>query len=222
MINLDSLISPPWQTILAPVNTHLKQLNSYLHAEYLGNHTIYPPISQVFYALEKTPPDQVKVVILGQDPYAEDNKAHGLSFSVPLNQPCPPSLRNIFKALENDLEIQNVSQDLTPWANQGVLLLNSILTVRKHQPLSHQNKGWEIVTNHIISHLSQTKIHLIFMLWGKEAQKKTSLIDQDKHLILTAPHPSPLSAYRGFLHCKHFSQANQHLTDHNQAPIAWV
>lgn len=183
---------------------------------------VYPPDHLIFKALELVTPDMVKVVILGQDPYHGPGQAHGLSFSVLPPQPLPPSLRNILKAYCTDLNLMfPPSGDLTPWANRGVLLLNTTLTVEHGRPESHFNKGWEVLTDQIIAHLNHHKENLVFMLWGNKAQQKKILINPNKHLILEAPHPSPLSAHRGFLDCQHFSKANHYLSAHGIHPIKW-
>ena len=173
----------------------------------------------VFNALSLTPPENVKIVILGQDPYHDNGQAMGLSFSVPDNIKSPPSLKNIFREIEQDLGILMPDKgDLTNWAKQGVLLLNTVLTVLPHTPQSHKNKGWEIFTDEIIHYINNNLNNVVFMLWGGYAKKKSSLIDNNKHLILTANHPSPLSANRGgWFGCKHFSQANEYLKE----PINW-
>ena len=183
---------------------------------------IFPKNELVFYAFNKTPLSKVKVVILGQDPYHGKNQAHGLSFSVPNRIKNPPSLRNIFKEIKSDLEIPiSENGDLTSWAKQGVLLLNAILTVREKEAGSHQKMGWENFTNAVISKLSTDKEGVVFLLWGAFAQKKADLIDSKRHYILQTSHPSPFSAYRGFLGCKHFSKTNEILTINNQKPIDW-
>lgn len=183
---------------------------------------IYPPQHLLFNALTLTPFSAVKVVILGQDPYHSEGQAHGLAFSVPKGIKCPPSLHNIFKELAQDLRVLNNSGDLSYWAQQGVLLLNTSLSVEANQPLSHANYGWQELTDAFIQALSSQRTQLVFMLWGKYAQAKTKLIAPDRgHLILQAPHPSPLSAHRGFLGCKHFSLANDFLQSHGQTPINW-
>ena len=183
---------------------------------------IFPKNELVFYAFNKTPLSKVKVVILGQDPYHGKNQAHGLSFSVPNGIKTPPSLRNIFKELSSDLKIP-ISEigDLTSWASQGVLLLNATLTVREKEAGSHHKIGWEDFTNSVISKLSAEKEGLVFLLWGAFAQKKADLIDSKKHYVLKTSHPSPFSAYRGFLGCKHFSKTNEILTKNNHKPIDW-
>lgn len=183
---------------------------------------IFPHSKNWFKAFELTAFDKVKVIILGQDPYHGLGQAHGLSFSVVQGIKKPPSLGNIFKELHGDLNIEpSQSGDLTHWATQGVLLLNSVLTVEAHQAASHANQGWEMFTDSIIKTLSEQRQHLVFMLWGAYAQKKALFIDKDKHLILTTTHPSPLSAHRGFLGCRHFSKANDYLKMHNQQVINW-
>jgi len=186
--------------------------------------TIYPAQENWYAALEHTDFDTVKVVIIGQDPYHGPNQAHGLSFSVPVGEKIPPSLRNIYKELETDPELDfNVPEHgcLTHWADQGVLLLNAILTVEAGQPGSHQKRGWEQFTGAIIAQLNAHREHLVFMLWGKYAQEKGSGIDLNRHYVLQTTHPSPLSAYRGFLGCGHFSKANAWLIAHNQSPVDW-
>ncbi len=184
---------------------------------------IYPPREKIFAAFDKTPLETLKVVILGQDPYHAEGQAQGLAFSTPANIPNPPSMVNILKEIESDLGAVSMCQDggLTPWANQGVLLLNTILTVKAHQPKSHRNIGWEIFTDNIITHISNHCENSIFLLWGSNAIAKSQLIDKHRHSILTAPHPSPLSAYRGFLGCRHFGQTNALLKRLGKTPIVW-
>lgn len=185
--------------------------------------TIYPPGNAIFAAFNHTPVDRVKVVILGQDPYHGPGQAHGLCFSVPDGIPIPPSLQNIFKELGNDLGIKaSGSGNLTAWARQGVLLLNATLTVRAGQAGSHQGKGWENFTDAAIRYLSDHREHLVFILWGSPAGEKARLIDQRKHLVLRSVHPSPLSAYRGFFGCRHFSAANVWLEKNHIEPVSWV
>jgi len=184
--------------------------------------TLYPPGSKIFEAFNLTPFEDVKVVIIGQDPYHGHGQAHGLCFSVQKGIKPPPSLVNIFKELESDLGISpSASGDLSYWAKQGVLLLNATLTVRASQAGSHQNKGWETFTDAVIKKLSDTKDGLIFLLWGNFAQAKTSLIDASKHHLLKAPHPSPFSVHKGFFGCKHFSQTNDLLMKAGKTPIDW-
>lgn len=185
-------------------------------------HVIYPSHSHIFSALKHCPLDKVKVVILGQDPYHGPNQAHGLSFSVPKGTPIPPSLTNIFKELKSDIGMKTPTHGcLIDWAEQGVLLLNTVLTVRQGQAGSHKNKGWETFTDTIIHHVNQLDRPVAHMLWGSFAKSKMELITNSRHLVLQSVHPSPLSAYNGFFGCKHFSQANQFLLDHGVDPIDW-
>ena len=196
-------------------------LNQFLKQEY-KEQTIFPEKKLIFNALNSIPFNKVKVVIIGQDPYHGKGQAHGLSFSVTEGIKTPPSLLNIFKEIESDLKINNHGKgDLTKWAKQGVLLLNATLTVRENTAGSHQNKGWEQFTDQIISTISEEKKDLVFLLWGQFAQKKTKLIDKNKHHILMSSHPSPLSSYRGFLGCKHFSECNNILKRENKKEINW-
>lgn len=217
-------LEPSWKKLLCEEfdKDYFKELTDFVRGEYLES-TVYPPAKFIFNALDSTPVDKVKVVILGQDPYHGPNQAHGLSFSVPDNIPIPPSLLNIYKEIESDLGTKrNSSGNLQHWANQGVLLLNATLTVRANQPLSHHNHGWETFTDSIITALSSAKSNLVFLLWGSNAQKKIPLIATNKnHLILKAPHPSPLSAYNGFFGCRHFSQTNIFLLANGIEPIDW-
>lgn len=184
---------------------------------------VYPPKDDVFNALTLTPPEQVKVVILGQDPYHGPGQAHGLSFSVPEGIKIPPSLRNMFKALAIDYPDIVLPQngDLTPWAEQGVLLLNTVLTVEQGKAHSHAKWGWETFTDTVIRKVSDATEHVVFLLWGAHAQKKAALIDGRKHCILTAPHPSPLSAHRGFFDANHFRKTNAYLQQHGRQPVTW-
>lgn len=199
---------------------YFKQLQEFLEQEY-STYTIYPKMENIFNALNATRYEDVKVVIIGQDPYHEPNQAHGLAFSVQDGVDIPPSLVNIYKEIENDLGIkcQNTG-NLSRWANQGVLLLNTSLTVRRGQANSHRGKGWENFTNQIIKQLSRREDPMVFILWGSNAQSFAPEI-ASQHLVLKAPHPSPLSAYRGFFGCKHFSKTNDFLTSHNKEPIDW-
>lgn len=200
-----------------------QQLQHFLREERARHVRIFPPEPLWFRAFELTPLKSVKVVILGQDPYHQPRQAHGLSFSVPNDVAIPPSLRNIFKELAADLSIPPPTHgNLTSWAKQGVLLLNAVLTVECGQANSHQNKGWEVFTDKIITHINNHQIGTVFMLWGRYAQQKRGLIDPDKHLILSSAHPSPLSAHRGFLGCRHFSQANEFLSQKGCAQIDWA
>ncbi len=197
-------------------------LKLFLQQQKQAKKVIFPHSKNWFKAFELTAFDKVKVIILGQDPYHGLGQAHGLSFSVVQGVKKPPSLGNIFKELHSDLNIEpSQSGDLTHWATQGVLLLNSVLTVEAHQAASHANQGWEVFTDSIIKTLSEQRQHLVFILWGAYAQKKALFIDKDKHLSLTAAHPSPLSAHRGFLGCRHFSKTNDYLKMHNQQVINW-
>ncbi|MBP3451284.1 MAG: uracil-DNA glycosylase [Agathobacter sp.] len=201
---------------------YYRNLYSFVKEEYAKT-TIYPPADDIFNALHYTPLNEVKVVILGQDPYHNVNQAHGLCFSVLPSQPeIPPSLQNIYKELEADLgcKIPNNGY-LEKWAKQGVLMLNTVLTVRAHQANSHQNKGWEQFTDAIIREVNKIDRPVVYLLWGRPAQSKISMLNNPKHLILKAPHPSPLSAYRGFFGCKHFSQTNDFLAANGLQPIDW-
>lgn len=195
------------------------KLTDFIRVEY-SNKKIFPPAKLIFNAFEHTPFDKVKVVILGQDPYHNDGQAHGLSFSVNDGVRIPPSLVNIFKEINQDLGIPiSKSGDLTRWADQGVMLLNATLTVEAHKAGSHQNKGWELFTDAAIRKLNEERENIVFLLWGAYAQKKAGFIDTDKHLVLKAPHPSPLA--RGFSGCRHFSQTNDYLVSKGIEPINW-
>jgi uracil-DNA glycosylase len=197
-------------------------LKAFLQEQKQQKKVIYPASDQWFNAFNTTPFEKVKVVILGQDPYHGPDQAHGLCFSVKPGTKFPPSLLNIFKELGNDLDMPVPEQGcLQSWAEQGVLLLNATLTVEQAQAGSHQNRGWEQFTDRAIQHLNEQREGLVFMLWGSYAQKKGQLIDDKKHLVLKAPHPSPLSAYRGFFGCGHFSQANSYLKSRGEAVIEW-
>lgn len=199
-----------------------KQLSTFIREEYVSK-KVYPAPKNIFKAFWLTPFDDVKVVILGQDPYHGVGQAEGLSFSVPPGVRVPPSLKNIYKEIESDLGIKKDFSDgnLEKWAKQGVFLLNSILTVVANTPASHQKCGWEEFTDTIITKISDEKEHVVFMLWGNYARSKKILIDQSKHLVLEAPHPSPFSAHSGFLGCKHFSLCNTYLEENNIPPIVW-
>lgn len=219
-------IHPSWLAALATEweQPYFRQLAEFVRSEY-ARHTVYPPASRIFAAFDSTPFSQVKVVIIGQDPYHGEGMACGLSFSVPQGVAVPRSLANIYREIETDLgrkaAVSASGGDLTSWASQGVLLLNSVLTVRAAQPGSHRDMGWERLTDAAISALSNKREHLVFMLWGSYAARKAALIDPTRHLVLTAPHPSPLSASRGFFGCRHFSAANSYLSSHNIQPINW-
>ena len=196
-------------------------LRDFLKTEYFSR-TIYPPMGDIFNALKITPPEKVKAVILGQDPYHNEGQAMGLSFSVPVGQKLPPSLVNIYKELQSDLGINPVSNgDLTKWAKEGVLLLNTVLTVRAGNANSHAKKGWEVLTDSIIKKLSDNYKNIAFVLWGNNARSKKALIDKSKHYIVESAHPSPLSAYAGFFGSKPFSKVNDYLTSCNKTIIDW-
>lgn len=199
---------------------YFKELSEFLHAEY-STKTIFPPKQLVFSAFA-TDLNEVKVVILGQDPYHTPGAAEGLAFSVPRSQPIPPSLINIYKEIDSDIgRHTNTSGSLRSWQKQGVLLLNTVLTVEAHKPKSHSGKGWEIFTTEVIKYLNDTRPHLVFILWGRDARNKKSLIDSNKHLILESPHPSPLSAHAGFFGNHHFSKTNEFLKSNNLKEIVW-
>lgn len=211
-----------WNEVLAPIkNTeYFDQLWSNVKKEY-ETEKCFPPKKQIFRALELTPFEEVKVVIIGQDPYHNDFQANGLCFSVSEQVPAPPSLKNIFKELQDDLGIVRTKKELDDWAEQGVLLLNATLTVKAHTPNSHKNLGWEKLTDFIIKEISDRKENVIFVLWGAFAQKKEELINSSKHLIVKSAHPSPFSVYRGFYGSKPFSQINEYLKSKNIDPICW-
>ena len=218
-VNIDS----SWKTVLAEEFTknYFTELRNKVRIEYKSN-VIYPHPTKIFNAFSLTPFNKVKVVVIGQDPYHGENQAHGLSFSVENSVKIPPSLNNIFKELKSDLKI-NVpkSGNLSSWAEQGVLMLNSVLTVRSGVANSHKNIGWEIFTENVISVISSQLSNIVFILWGKQAQEKIKIIDTKKHLILKSAHPSPLSAYNGFFGCKHFSKCNSYLKKNNKKEIDW-
>ena len=200
---------------------YFRQLAEFVRAEYAA-HECFPPGPLIFNAMNTTPFEAVKVVILGQDPYHDVGQAHGLCFSVQEGVAQPPSLQNIFKEIHSETGAPiPASGDLTRWARQGVLLLNSLLTVRAHQPGSHQGKGWEQFTDAVIAALNREREHLVFLLWGSYAIRKGSMVDSSRHLVLTSPHPSPLSSYRGFFGNHHFTLCNDYLIQHGQQPILW-
>lgn len=200
---------------------YYRELYQFVKYEY-EHGLVFPPAEDIFNALHLTPLSEVKVVILGQDPYHGDNQAHGLCFSVPENQEIPPSLVNIYKELSTDLGCYIPDNGyLVKWAKQGVLLLNTVLTVRAHRAFSHQGKGWETFTDAVIRAVETQDRPVVYLLWGKPAQSKQSMIVNPKHLVLHAPHPSPLSAYRGFFGCQHFSKANAYLQQHGVSGIDW-
>lgn len=219
-------LTKDWQELLAPEfdQPYMHALQKFLSAEQEQGKTIYPPSGQIFTAFNLTPLKSVKVVILGQDPYHGPGQSHGLSFSVPASlKKLPPSLKNIYKELNVDLGLPIATTgDLTPWAKQGVLLLNAMLTVERKKAGSHQKQGWETFTNNVIKLLSDHCENVVFVLWGAYAQKKESLIDSRKHLILKGIHPSPLSAHRGFFGSKPFSYINQYLRDNKKKEINWL
>ncbi len=201
---------------------YYRQLYSFVREEY-GKNVVYPPADDIFNAFHFTPLNEVKVLLLGQDPYHNVNQAHGLSFSVlPEQKEIPPSLQNIYKELQDDMGCYIPNNGyLKKWADQGVLLLNTVLTVRAHQANSHQGKGWEQFTDAVIQAVNAQDRPIVYFLWGRPAQMKASMLTNPKHLILKAPHPSPLSAYRGFFGCKHFSKANEFLVANGIEPIDW-
>lgn len=212
-------IEPSWKKVLEGEfeKDYFVKLAEFVRNEY-KNGTVYPPPGFIFRAFDSTPFDKVKVIILGQDPYHGDKQANGLSFAVNDGIPLPPSLQNIYKELGADL---NVDGDITKWPKQGVLLLNATLTVKANSPGSHQKKGWEEFTDAVIKVLSEQKEHLVFILWGAYAQNKGRIIDENKHLVIKSPHPSPFSAHSGFFGSKPFSQCNSYLIVNGEAPIDW-
>jgi uracil-DNA glycosylase len=216
-------IDESWRQVLQPEfdKPYFELLTDFVRQAY-ATHQCFPPAKYIFRAFDLCPFDKVRVVIIGQDPYHDINQAHGLCFSVQEGVPAPPSLVNIYKELNRDLgKPIPASGDLTHWAEQGVLLLNATLTVEAHKAGSHQGKGWEELTDAAIQALNNQRSNIVFMLWGSYAQRKGQFIDRRKHLVLTAVHPSPLSAYRGFIGCGHFSQANNYLVQHGHKPIVW-
>ena len=218
-------LEPRWKARLEDEfhQPYMEQLRAFLLQRKQEGAVIYPPGQQIFNALDSTPFDQVKVVILGQDPYHGPGQAHGLCFSVADGVAIPPSLINIYQEIEQDIgQRPPASGNLQHWAGQGVLLLNAVLTVEQGRAGSHQGKGWEKFTDRVVSELNDGRSNLVFMLWGSYAIKKGAMIDRSRHLVLTAPHPSPLSAHRGFFGCRHFSKANRYLREHGQEPIRWV
>tara|TARA_R100000005_G_scaffold31556_1_gene14217 strand:- start:6425 stop:7126 length:702 start_codon:yes stop_codon:yes gene_type:complete len=213
-----------WLRHLAPEfeKPYMRELRAFLQAEKAAGVQVFPPGAEIFNAFAHTPLERTRVVILGQDPYHGPGQAHGLCFSVRPGVALPPSLQNIFKELERDLGIPRPQQGcLIPWADQGVLLLNSVLTVAAGRAASHQGKGWETFTDCVVELVNRECRGVVFMLWGSYAQRKGAAIDRDRHCVLTAPHPSPLSAHRGFIGCGHFSAANTWLARQGQPPIDW-
>lgn len=217
-------IEESWKSVLADEfnSIYFSRLAAFVKNAY-ANGVVYPPGKYIFEAFNRTPFDKVKVVILGQDPYHEPRQAHGLCFSVQKGVQVPPSLVNIYKELEQEYgtPFLNRDGDLTHWAEQGVLLLNATLTVAAGNAGSHQGKGWEMFTDAVVAKLAELREHLVFMLWGSYARRKGAFINRQRHLVLEAPHPSPLSAFRGFIGCGHFRKANEYLEANGCAPIAW-
>ncbi|MGD8345740.1 MAG: uracil-DNA glycosylase [Lysobacterales bacterium] len=202
---------------------YMSELRAFLLERKRRGATIYPPGNQIFNALDSTPFDRVRVVIFGQDPYHGPGQAHGLCFSVPEGVPVPPSLVNIYKEIADDLGLKPPPHgNLQSWAEQGVLLLNAVLTVERGQASAHQGKGWERFTDRVVYELNEGRENLVFLLWGAYAMKKGEMIDRERHLVLTAPHPSPLSAHRGFFGCRHFSKVNAWLERHGMEPVKWA
>lgn len=217
-------LEPSWLAVLGDAfdQPYMQQLRTFL-VEDKKHFTIYPPGKDIFNAFSYTPFESVRVVILGQDPYHGAGQAHGLCFSVRPGVPTPPSLQNIFKEIERDLKAPRADHGcLTAWARQGVLLLNAVLTVRAGQPQSHAGKGWELFTDRVIAELNRRHDGLVFALWGAAAQRKAAMVDRSRHMVLTAPHPSPMSAHTGFLGCGHFSRINEHLLRRGTPPIQWA
>lgn len=224
-LELGLQLEPEWKAVLEDEfeQPYMRELGEFLRQRLAAGARIYPAPENFFNAFNRTPLSKVKVVILGQDPYHGPGQAHGLCFSVPHDVAPPPSLINIYKELQGDLGlIRPVRGCLEGWAAQGVFLLNSVLTVEEGRAGAHQGKGWERFTDRVISILNERCTHLVFMLWGGYAQKKASFVDRGKHCVLEAPHPSPLSAHRGFLGCKHFSKANEYLRQNGQQTIDWA
>ncbi|MBR6752092.1 MAG: uracil-DNA glycosylase [Alphaproteobacteria bacterium] len=220
---MDVKIEESWKRELATEfdKDYFRNLTDFVRAEYLSGRAIYPKAKNIFNAFNLCPIDNVRVVIIGQDPYHEPGQAMGLCFSVPTGVANPPSLQNIYREIESDLgRPSSTNGDLTHWAQQGVLLLNSTLTVRAHLAASHAGRGWEQFTDAVIAALA-TRKNIVYMLWGSYAQKKAALVDEKNNLVLKTVHPSPLSAYRGFFGCKHFSRANEYLVAHGFQPIDW-
>ena len=219
-----SNVSEDWRQVMAEEleKPYYKQLSHFVLQEY-HSHTIYPPMDDIYNAFQETPLSKVKVLLLGQDPYHNVNQAHGMSFSVlPSQTEIPPSLQNIYKELHDDLGCYIPNNGyLVKWAKQGVLLLNTVLTVRAHSANSHRGHGWEQFTDRVIEVLNEQDRPIVYLLWGKPAQSKSSMLNNPKQLVITAPHPSPLSAYRGFFGCRHFSKANAFLQEHGVEPIDW-
>lgn len=221
------VLEPSWKAPLLPEfeKPYMRQLREFLVSEKQARKVVYPKGSEIFAALNLTPLPRVRVVIIGQDPYHGPNQAHGLCFSVRPGVPRPPSLENIFQEVSADVaggEVPPGRGCLIPWARQGVLLLNSVLTVVRGRAASHQGRGWETFTDRVVELIKDQRESVVFMLWGSYAQRKGALVDTRRHLVLTAPHPSPLSASRGFFGCRHFSSANRYLTARGFDPIDWL
>ena len=217
-----------WQAVLRDefAKPYMNELRRFLQAEKRSRKVVYPRGDRIFAALDLTPVAQVKIVIIGQDPYHGPNQAHGLCFSVQPGVPQPPSLINIFKEINAELgdadnRLDEVRGCLEPWAQQGVLLLNAVLTVESGRAGAHQGRGWEAFTDRIVAVLNEQREHVVFLLWGSYAQKKGQIVDRSRHCVLSAPHPSPLSAHRGFFGCGHFAEANSYLAAHGHKPIDW-
>lgn len=221
---MDVKIEESWKRVLADEfdKDYFIKLTDFVRNEYLAGKRIYPEPKNIFNAFNLCPFDSVRVVIIGQDPYHEPGQAHGLCFSVPNGTTPPPSLVNIYKEIEDDIGRKSTTNgDLTSWAKQGVLLLNSTLTVAAHLAASHAGKGWEQFTDAVIRAIATQKSGIVYMLWGSYAQKKAEFVDVNKNLVLKSVHPSPLSAYRGFFGCRHFSKANEYLIANGKLPIEW-
>lgn len=221
---MDVKIEQSWKDVLASEfeKDYFKKLTDFVRGEYLSGKTIYPDAKNIFNAFNLCPLSDVKVVIIGQDPYHEPGQAHGLCFSVQNGVALPPSLINIYKEIESDIGHKSITNgDLSPWARQGVLLLNSTLTVQAHDAASHAGRGWEEFTDAVIRAVNENQKNVVYMLWGSFAQKKAGFVDTKNNLILKSAHPSPLSAYRGFFGNHHFSKANEYLVQNGKAPIDW-
>lgn len=221
---MDVKIEPGWKSILKQEFSResFQQVVTHLKTEKMAGKIIYPPGGLIFNAFNKTPFEKVKVVILGQDPYHNPGQAMGLSFSVPDGVALPPSLQNIYKEISADIGLSMPRNgNLEKWAERGVMLLNAVLTVRANEPASHAKIGWMEFTDAVIRHISSEKDHVVFLLWGRFAQEKQGLIDETKHLVLKAAHPSPFSAEKGFFGCRHFSRTNEYLVSHGIDPIDW-
>ncbi len=222
---MDVKINDTWKEVLKNEfsKPYFLEIVGFLRTEKMAGKIIYPPGPLIFNAFDRTPFDKVKVVLIGQDPYHGKGQAHGLCFSVQDNVPPPPSLVNMYKEIQTDLGLPiPQTGNLTPWADQGVLMLNASLTVRANEPMSHSKIGWAQFTDTVIKKVSEQKENLVFLLWGKFAQEKQALVDETKHLVLKAAHPSPFSAYNGFFGCRHFSKTNEYLVKNGIDPIDWT